>query len=206
MLETCFFVHYTTYTMVRELTQATLFDDTPRGILEALLIAGGITVALTATPALLLALGGIGFALNANDKIRRRKLASYGAYLKRRNYIAIKAISRNRLRVSLSPLGRRRALSARTRRLLSKPISRPKKWDDKWRLILFDIATEDRRKRDAFRTFIRKIGATMLQKSVWVYPYDCSEHILLLRDFFDFSKKELRIVLAENIESDGDLR
>ena len=53
---------------------------------------------------------------------------------------------------------------------------------------------------------IRRIGAVMLQKSVWVYPYDCSEHIALLRQFFDLPEEALRLVEAHSIGDDLALR
>lgn len=183
-----------------------LFDDTPRGLLEALLFAGGITIALTTAPPLIAALGGLGYILKAGEAKRRKKFNRYSHYLHRRKYITTRKVSRSRVRISLTPLGRRRALDARARRMLAIPVKRPRSWDRKYRLILFDIATEERVKRNAFRAFIRKIGAVMLQKSVWVHPFDCSEHISLLRDFFGFSDRELRLVLADTIGEDRDIR
>ncbi len=194
--------------MVQKIRQfrGTLFDDTPRGILEALLVAGGITIALSAAPALLVALGGVGFMLKAHEKNRRRKLLGYGLYLARKKYITMRSLPGRRVHIGLTSLGKRRALTARARRLLSRPIERPRAWDRKWRLILFDIAAEERSKRNAFRAFIRRIGATMLQKSVWVHPFDCSEQIDLLREFFGLSLSELRLVIADEVENDSELK
>ncbi|MBI2613044.1 hypothetical protein HYW59_04555 [Candidatus Kaiserbacteria bacterium] len=183
-----------------------LFDDTPRGILEALLVAGGITVALSTSPVLLAALAGLGFVLKAEDKARKRKLSQYSSYVKGRKYITVRPIAKNRMRVDLTSLGRKKALDARARRLLAVPVERPKAWDHKWRLILFDIAAGEKHKRNAFRTFIKKIGAAMLQKSVWIHPFDCTEQIAILREFFNLSPDELQLVVAESIEYDRELR
>ncbi|OGG79963.1 hypothetical protein A3A39_01100 [Candidatus Kaiserbacteria bacterium RIFCSPLOWO2_01_FULL_54_13] len=183
-----------------------LFDDTPRGILEALLVAGSITVALSAAPVFVIALGALGYMLKAEDKTRRKKLNQYGNYLKRRKYITLQQVSKNQVRISLTPSGEQRALGARARRLLGTPVNRPRTWDFKWRLILFDIAAEERAKRNAFREFIRRIGAVMLQKSVWIHPFDCAEHIELLREYFSLSESELRLVVAERVGEDRLLR
>jgi hypothetical protein len=51
-----------------------LLDDTPRGLLEMLLIGGGITVALSVAPTLLFALAGVGFMFKAEDRAKRRKV------------------------------------------------------------------------------------------------------------------------------------
>ena len=194
--------------MVREIKQhrGALFDDTPRGMLEAFLVAGGITIALSTAPVLLAALAGARYMLKTDEKDRRRKLHRYGLYLTRKKYVAVRPLLGKRARVELTPLGKRRALHARARRLLSKSVERPNVWDKKWRLILFDIAAGERSKRDAFRAFIRRIGAVMLQKSVWVHPFDCSEHVELLRGFFGLSTSELRLVVADKVENDSELR
>jgi len=174
--------------------------------LEALLVAGSITVALSAAPVFVIALGALGYMLKAEDKTRRKKLNQYGNYLKRRKYITLQQVSKNQVRISLTPSGEQRALGARARRLLGTPVNRPRTWDFKWRLILFDIAAEERAKRNAFREFIRRIGAVMLQKSVWIHPFDCAEHIELLREYFSLSESELRLVVAERVGEDRLLR
>ena len=46
----------------------------------------------------------------------------------------------------------------------------------------------------------------MLQKSVWVHPFDCSEQIDLLREFFGLSLSELRLVIADEVENDSELK
>lgn len=189
-----------------EKEKGSLFDDTPRGILEALLVGGTIVVALSAAPALLTVLGAIGYAIKADEKTRRKKLYSYASYLKRKKYLSVSRIPAGCMRVSLTPRGRTRALYARARRLLSTRIVRPARWDRKWRLILFDIAAHERGKRNAFRGFIKRIGAVMVQKSVWVHPFDCSEQIHLLREYFGLSDEELRLVVADDIGNDSGLR
>lgn len=194
--------------MARKLSldKGSLFDDTPRGVLEALLIGGAIVVTLSTAPMLLAVLGAIGYVIKEDDKARRQKLYTYASYLKRRKYLAISPVSRGRVRVSLTSLGRERALNARAKRILSMPIARPKMWDYRWRLILFDIAADERMKRNAFRAFIKKIGAVMLQKSVWIHPFDCSEHVQVLRDYFNLTDNELRLVLATDIGDESSYR
>ncbi len=50
-------------------------------------------------------------------------------------------------------------------------------WDKKWRIILFDIPAELQSKRHAFRHHLRTIGAYMIQKSVFVFPYPCENEV-----------------------------
>lgn len=54
---------------------------------------------------------------------------------------------------------------------------RQKIWDKKWRVILFDIPTELQKKRHSLRHRLRTIGAYMIQKSVFVFPYPCEDEV-----------------------------
>jgi len=85
-------------------------------------------------------------------------------------------------------------------------IKKPKRWDKKWRLVIFDIAELKRTYREAFRGKLKELGFRPLQKSVWIYPFDCRDEIGLLRDFFGLSEKEIRLIVAEDIGDDNSLR
>ncbi len=194
-------------TMVQRSNKSTgyLFDDTPRGLLEALVIAGGLTAALAVSPTLIVALGGLGFALKAGDKRRRKKLNSSLQYLKRNEYIRIRKTEK-RISVEVTKTGEKVIQKHLRRRVIFSVPERPRVWDRKWRIILFDIPTHERVKRNAFRTLIRRLGAVMLQKSVWVYPFECSDQITLLREVFNFSNEELRLVVTTSIGEDSSFR
>ena len=56
-----------------------------------------------------------------------------------------------------------------------------KQWDQKWRIVSFDISEKRRLVRDLVRQSIVNFGFVRLQDSVWVYPYDCEELIALLK-------------------------
>lgn len=85
-------------------------------------------------------------------------------------------------------------------------IKRPKKWDKKWRIIIFDISELKRIYRDAFRGKLKELGFYQLQKSVWIYPFDCRDEIALLREFFGLKEKELKLIIAQDIGDDSWLR
>jgi hypothetical protein len=58
------------------------------------------------------------------------------------------------------------------------------KWDHKWRVVIFDISEPKKKARDALRDKFKKLGMFQLQKSVFVYPFDCKEEIDMVSDFF----------------------
>ena len=182
-----------------------LFDDTPLGLLEMLVFVGGFVAILSISPALIAALGGIGYMIKADDRLRRQKLQKSFSYLKSKGYIYVRK-RRKKLHVEVTAQGMERARAARLRNILSEPMLRPPTWDHMWRLIIFDISAGERAKRNAFRSFIKQTGAIMLQKSVWVYPFDCTERIELLRSFFGFSESELRLVITNSLGNDRQLR
>lgn len=51
------------------------------------------------------------------------------------------------------------------------------KWDQKWRLVMFDIPETERSNRDRLRRALTSIGLGILQASVWISPSDIKEEI-----------------------------
>lgn len=80
-------------------------------------------------------------------------------------------------------------------------IEKPKKWDKKWRLIIFDIKEKRRNIRNGLREELVNLGFSRLQDSVWVYPYDCEEITIMLKSYFHLGKDVLYIT-ADKIEND----
>lgn len=78
-------------------------------------------------------------------------------------------------------------------------IKKPKKWDKKWRIVIFDISQLKKFYREAFRGKLKELGFYPLQKSVWIFPFECRDEIELLREFFGLSQKEMRLIVAQDI-------
>ena len=55
-----------------------------------------------------------------------------------------------------------------------------RKWDKKWRVLIFDIPQYRKGMGDKVRMTLRAVGFTRLQDSVWVYPSDCEDLVVLL--------------------------
>ena len=69
----------------------------------------------------------------------------------------------------------------------------PKKWDGKWRLVIFDIPERKKLARDVLREKLEEMGFIALQKSVFVCPYPCQKEILLLKRIFEIDPYVLLI-------------
>lgn len=84
-------------------------------------------------------------------------------------------------------------------------IKKPKRWDTKWRVLIFDIREERKALREKIRLTLRAIGFMRLQDSVWVYPYDCEDLITLLKADFKVGK-DLLYLIVDKIENDTELK
>jgi CRISPR-associated endonuclease Cas2 len=58
-----------------------------------------------------------------------------------------------------------------------KPLKRTDKWDNKWRLVIFNIPENKRKIRDQLRRNITKLGMGLLQNSVWISPNDIKDEV-----------------------------
>lgn len=85
--------------------------------------------------------------------------------------------------------------------LLDYRLEKPKKWDGKWRMLIFDIKETKKGLRDRIRQSLISIGFVKLQNSVWVYPYDCEDFITLLKADLAMGKEVLYII-ADKIENE----
>ncbi len=169
-----------------------------REILKYLLLAGAVYIAASSPY----------FALNLTKNIfhlkkLKRKNANYTFnYLKKRGLIEIKREGRD-IQVALTKEGKKRAGKYQINDL---EIEKPKKWDKKWRVAIFDIPVSSGIIRDVFRRKLKEFGFYSLQKSIWVYPYPCQEEIKLLREFLGAEKKQIQVLEVIKLEDDKFLR
>ena len=82
---------------------------------------------------------------------------------------------------------------------------KPKKWDGKYRVVIFDIKENLRFSRDDLRYMLLKFGFVRLQNSVWVYPYPCEGAINLLKTYLEIGD-DVIYMTVELIENDDWLR
>lgn len=103
--------------------------------------------------------------------------------------------------IELTPIGEEKALKYLADEFR---VETPKTWDKKWRLVIFDIPKDKKLLRDILRTRLKRIGFHQLQKSVFIYPYDCWEQIKALKYIYGLGAY-LQYIVAENIETEIDL-
>ena len=67
-------------------------------------------------------------------------------------------------------------------------IEKPRKWDRKWRLVMFDIPMKFTKRREALRYHLKELGFFQFQKSAWIFPYPCEDEITFIADFHGIGK------------------
>ena len=84
-------------------------------------------------------------------------------------------------------------------------IAKKRKWDRRWRVVIFDIPERRKSVRASLRRFMNEYGFVRLQDSVWIYPYDCEDLIALAKANFRVGADVLYMIV-ERLEHDKHLR
>ncbi|OGF70137.1 hypothetical protein A3H65_04425 [Candidatus Giovannonibacteria bacterium RIFCSPLOWO2_02_FULL_45_14] len=79
------------------------------------------------------------------------------------------------------------------------------KWDKKWRLVLFDIPESRKKARNALSRTLKNIGFLQFQKSVFIHPFECSNEINFVIEFFNLHPY-VRLVTANELDNEPILK
>ncbi len=120
-----------------------------------------------------------------NDKKAWRKFYASLDYLNRRGYVRILERGTNKLKVKITRMGED---VVREIDVDSLELKKQGNWDGKWRVVIFDVPVKQNRSRLAFSDKIKELGFVMVQKSVWAYPYECYEELMILRKYFNVER------------------
>jgi len=172
-------------------------------ILLCIAFAGVISVAATSPY----------FFVNIAKFILRNKKYLKNKYDQNKIAKTLERLKRNRLiilnekdgffNVELTREGKRKIEKIKLENLA---IMTPKFWDNKWRIVIFDIPEKQRKRaRNALREKLQKLGFYQLQKSVWAYPYPCEKEVQFLCELFDIYRF-VNIITADKIYNDILLR
>ena len=84
-------------------------------------------------------------------------------------------------------------------------IPKPHPWDQKWRLVLFDIPEKKKRLRDTIRRSLKNLGLMEYQKSVFVHPYECRNEIDFVIELYQ-ARSFIRFIEATSLDNELHLR
>ena len=79
----------------------------------------------------------------------------------------------------------------------------PEKWDRKWRLVAYDIPKEKDGIRDHIRGILKEMGFLQIQKSLYIYPYDCEEVIEFVRQVYRVAEHVSLLVVGSLEEEEA---
>ena len=99
-------------------------------------------------------------------------------------------------------------ITEKGKRALEQKLDTPKRrrrWDKRWRMVLFDVPEKRRAVRDSLRYTMQQYGFVRLQDSAWIYPYDCEDIVMLLKARLRVGNA-VRYLIVEKIENDLKLK
>lgn len=89
--------------------------------------------------------------------------------------------------------------------LESLSISKPSRWDGKWRLVFYDVSEIKKETRERLRRYLLAAGFFLLQDSVYLHAYPCEKEVEFLRHYLGVAG-EVRMIIADKIENDQQFR
>lgn len=163
----------------------------------------GVVVVVAAAPGAVLALKlfdqhGRQFPKNYKPKSAARSLRD----LRKNKFIEIKEKG-GKFEIKFTKKGRERFKGIQLRDL---KITKPPKWDRKWRVVVFDIPDKSyRRAREILREKLKEWEFYPLQKSVWVCPWPCEDEIRSIAELYEVSSY-VNVIVADRIVDDALVR
>ena len=159
---------------------------------------GGILFIGAVTPNLFSAFG----KLHRQHRYSEKQIRASYFYLRKRGLIKLIKKSEKTYEVSITKHGKIMMIEFA---IESLKLKNQKKWDNKWRVVIFDIPERAGDARRALRRKLKELGMFQLQRSVFIFPYPLKEEIQFIGAFFDV-EKYIEILTVENMLDDKDLR
>lgn len=106
------------------------------------------------------------------------------------------------VKIVLTKEGQKKALQFKFEEM---EIKKPEKWDKKWRIVIFDIPEKKKKAREALRGKLKNLGFQELQKSVFIYPFECEEEIDFIVEVFQV-RPYVRFIRAESFTNEEQLK
>ena len=140
--------------------------------------------------------------LVAADKIfgitGRKRFYQNMAYLRQHKYITISEDKNGVASIAITERGKRKLLQYNIQKMR---IQKPRAWDNKWRMVMFDIPEKKKAGRNALSYKLKQLGFYHLQKSVFIHPYDCRKEIDFITHYFRISSC-VSLIVAGRFDGD----
>ncbi len=133
---------------------------------------------------------------------KKNRFSNAVYYLKSQKLIQVKDNRDNTCTVELTEKGRKKVLKYDIDNIKIKPM---KKWDKKWRFVMFDIPDKQRKASNALREKLKELGFSQFQKSIWVHPYIVEDEIEFITNLFNI-RKFVKMGEMVNLDDDSELK
>ena len=177
---------------LKERIENFFYSDRPEAtatqFLLMFLAIGAVACGGAVLPGVLKAIKDFSDDKNWQNQFPKKKISNALAYLKHEKLVEIIADDGERTTVLLTNKGQKRVWEYSIDTL---EIKKPDKWDGKWRILIFDIPSKPKiynLAREALRNKIKELGFYQMQKSTWVYPYECEDELLFITEAFEVQK------------------
>ena len=163
-------------------------------LLRSLAIGSGVIAVSLIAPA--------GAAIAAQEAIagyfRKKRLARARflrdlKHLQNRKLVRYRELGGGEVEIAITKQGKEVALRYD---IDTVKLKRPSRWDGKWRLIIFDIPSDKKQAREAFRKKLSELGVYPLQKSVFLTPYPCEKEIEFIATIFEIRQYILLLYVS----------
>lgn len=81
-------------------------------------------------------------------------------------------------------------------------VTKPKAWDKKWRVVIYDIPNRKKYLQELMRETLKNLGFLAIQESVYIIPYPCYKEIEFLREYY-YVGPYIKYLLVANLEDDS---
>lgn len=164
------------------------------------LLQAGIALSLTTRPDAFFKI--IKSASREMDAINRRTLRNAINSLYQSKLIGYRENSDGTVTLILTEQGKEKALRYNLDTIM---IKKPLRWDEWWRVVMFDIPERMKAGRTALALKLQQLGFFPMQKSVYIFPYECKNEIDFIVEIFEL-KPYVRFLLVKESDIDPDLR
>lgn len=125
-----------------------------------------------------------------NRRLDRQDFLTKISYLRRKGYVRTLVEGKKKY-IELTQRGKKKFEKMAMQTI---KIKRPKKWDRKWRVVIFDIPKKIKQEREIFRQKLINLGFIRVQKSVYIHPFKCAAEIAAITSRLGISRYVLLMI------------
>jgi len=138
---------------------------------------------------------------DAHTKNEKSRIRQSLANLRRRKCIHIYTNKKGEKIIKLTGKGYQQVMLKKLDELKTKN----KNWDKIWHIVIFDIPEKKKVARNSIHRKLKELNFYPLQKSTFIYPYDCGEEINFLGHYYKV-RKHICYIKSNDVENDEVLK